>query len=280
MTDSTDPTAAAAFYAPDVTALGRHRPPTPAREYAVVDAGLQVAGESLADAVDVAVGARVLDVAAGNGYSTLAAARRFARVTSTEVAPQALAGGRARAHAENLHVEFLVADVQDLPFADGSFDVVLSTFGAMFAPDQQRAAHEMLRVLRPGGRLGLANWTPDGFIGNLHAVIDTHIAPPPGQAAPTLWGVESHVFALFGAAAPRLRFRRRRLDLRYRSVAHWLEVFRRVHGPTRSAFASLAPAGQAALARDITALLEGMNRAGQDSLVLATDYLEVVAEKR
>jgi SAM-dependent methyltransferase len=249
-------------------------------DFAVVGITLQIVGESLAEAADVRAGERVLDVAAGNGNATLAAARRFAQVTSTDYVPALLDKGRARAQADGLDVRFLEADVEDLPFADGSFDVVLSTFGAMFAPDHGRTAREMLRVLRPGGRIGLANWTPAGFIGRLFKVIGKHLPPPPGLASPALWGSEAHLAELFGAQAADIRAERRLFNFRYRSPAHWVQVFRDYYGPTHKAFAALDSAGQKALERDLVALLEELNVAGDASLVVPGEYLEIVVTKR
>src|SRR5262249_16910818 len=162
----------------------------------------------------------------GNGNATLAAARRFAEVTSTDYVPELLAKGAARAAAEGLQVTFRTADAEDLPFADGSFDVALSTFGAMFTPDHTRPARAMLRVVRPGGRIGLANWTPEGFIGQLFKVIGGYIPAPAGLKSPALWGTESHLAELFGAQAAGIRAVRRNFNFRYRSAAHWLQIFR------------------------------------------------------
>ena len=248
-------------------------------DFAVIGTTLQIVGESLAEAADVRAGERVLDVAAGNGNATLAAARRFAQVTSTDYVPALLDEGRVRAHADGLSVQFQVADAEELPFDDGSFDAVLSTFGAMFTPDHGRPAREMLRVLRDGGRIGLANWTPEGFIGRLFKVIGAHVPPPAGLKSPALWGTEPHIVELFGPRAAQIRCERRIFNFRYRSAAHWLQVFRDYYGPTLKAFAALDAAGQQALERDITALLEEMNTAGAASLVVPGEYLEVVITK-
>src|SRR5262245_4506431 len=193
-------------------------------DFAVVGVTLQIVGEMLAEAADIRAGERVLDVAAGNGNATLAAAHRFAQVTSTDYVPALLEKGRARAEAEGLQVEFKVADAEDLPFKDGSFDVVLSTYGAMFTPEHTRPAREMLRVVRSGGRIGLANWTPEGFIGQLFKVIGAYVAPPVGLKSPALWGTEPHIVALFGAQAADIRCERRHFNFRYRSGAHWIQV--------------------------------------------------------
>jgi ubiquinone/menaquinone biosynthesis C-methylase UbiE len=263
--------------APDFTAIKQRQQATWASgDYAVIGTTLQIVGESLAEAADVRAGERVLDVAAGNCNATLAAARRFAEVTATDYVPSLLEKGRERARAEGLPVRFQVADAENLPFPDASFDVVLSTFGAMFTPDHDRVAREMLRVLRPGGRLGMANWTPDGFIGRLFKVIGSHVAPPAGLRPPTLWGTERHVVELFGTQAAEIRSERRYFKFRYRSAAHWVQVFRDFYGPTHKAFAALDAKGGQALERDITALLEELNTAGKASLVVPSEYLEIV----
>ena len=249
-------------------------------DFAIIGVTLQIVGEALAEAADIRAGERVLDVAAGNGNATLAAAHRFADVTSTDYVPELLDKGRARAAAEGLPVHFRVADAEDLPFADGSFDVALSTFGAMFTPDHTRPAREMLRVVRRGGRIGLANWTPEGFIGQLFKVIGAYIPPPAGLKSPALWGAETHLAELFGDGAAHTRSARKMFNFRYRSAAHWIQIFRDFYGPTHKAFAALDAAGQAALEKDITALLNRCNTAGPQSLVVPGEYLEVVIERK
>ena len=265
---------------PDLAAVKRRQQATWASgDYAIVGTTLQIVGENLAEAVDVRAGEHVLDVAAGNGNATLAAARRFATVISTDYVGSLLDKGRARARAEGLAVHFEEADVENLPFADGTFDVVLSTFGAMFAPDQERTAAEMMRVLRPGGRLGMANWTPESFIGRLFKLIGAYVPPPAGVKSPALWGSEPHVGRLLNAQAERIRCERRTFNFRYASPAHWLQVFRDFYGPTHKAFMSLDAEGARALERDITQLLDEMNASGQGSLVVPSEYLEVVVTK-
>jgi ubiquinone/menaquinone biosynthesis C-methylase UbiE len=267
--------------APDFAAIKQRQQATWASgDFAVIGTTLQIVGESLAEAVDVRAGERVLDVAAGNGNATLAAARRFAEVTSTDYVQALLDKGRERARAEGLSVEFRAADAEELPFPDASFDVVLSTFGAMFTPDHGRTAREMLRVLRDGGRIGMANWTPEGFIGRLFKVIGAHLPPPAGLKSPALWGTEPHIVELFGAQATQIRCERRMFRFRYRSAAHWVQVFRDFYGPTHKAFAALEGTASQALERDITTLLEQMNIAGAASLVVPSEYLEVVLTKR
>ena len=266
---------------PDFAAIKQRQQATWASgDFAVIGTTLQIVGESLAEATDIRAGDRVLDVAAGNGNATLAAARRFGDVTSTDYVPALLDRGRERARAEGLSANFQVADAEELPFADGSFDVVLSTFGAMFTPEHRRAAHEMLRVVRSGGRIGLANWTPEGFIGRLFKVIGAHVPPPVGLKSPALWGTEPHIVELFGPQATDICCERRIFNFRYRSAAHWLQVFRDYYGPTHKAFAVLDAAGQRALEHDITALLDNMNTAGAASLVVPGEYLEVVVTRR
>ncbi len=252
-------------------------------DYAVVGTTLQIVGETLCEAVDLRAGERVLDVAGGNGNATLAAARRFADVTSTDYVPALLERGRARAAAERLAVEFQVADAEALPFADGSFDVVLSTFGVMFTPDQEKAAAEMLRVCRPGGRIGLANWTPAGFVGQLFKLIGAYVPPPPGVKSPALWGTEERLRALFPGVAA-VEAAPRTFNFRYRSADHLLEVFRTYYGPVHKAFLALDAGRQAGLEEEMLALLARLDRAGGEGrggsgLVVPSEYLEVVIRR-
>ena len=273
--------AAAAVSAPDFSAVKtRQQIAWSTGNYAVVGTTLQIVGEDLCEALDLRSGARVLDVAAGNGNATLAAARRWCEVTSTDYVGSLLDAGRARALAEGHSIKFQEADAEKLPFADASFDVVLSTFGVMFSPDHTRAASEMLRVVRDGGRIGLANWTPEGFIGQLFKMVGSYVPPPAGLKSPALWGTEPHIVALFGSQAADIRCARKHFNFRYRSSAHWIQVFREFYGPTLKAFAALDAVKQVALERDITNLLERFNRAGKDSLVVPGEYLETVIIKR
>jgi SAM-dependent methyltransferase len=247
--------------------------------YAVVGTTLQIVGEALCEALDVRAGNRVLDVAAGNGNATLAAARRWCEVTSTDYVAALLDAGRARAQAEGLDVRFQEADAEALPFDDASFDIVMSTFGVMFTPDQERAAAELMRVCKPGGKIGLANWTPDSFIGQVFKTIGKYIAPPAGVKSPALWGTEARLAELFGANAARIHATSRQFVFRYRSPAHFIEVFRTYYGPMNKAFAALEGERQAAFLDDLMALMDSRNRSGDDSLVLPSDYLEVVVER-
>jgi SAM-dependent methyltransferase len=249
-------------------------------DYAIVGTTLQIVGENLVEAVDLRAGEQVLDVAAGNGNATLAAARRFAHVTSTDYVPELLEKGAQRSRANGLDVRFRTADAEDLPFADGAFDVALSTFGVMFAPDQATAARELTRVVRGGGRIGLANWTPEGFIGELFRLIAAYVPPPAGLQSPMLWGTEPRIVELFGPASTDIRCERRRFNFRYQSAAHWIEVFRNYYGPTYKVYAALDPDRQASLTRDIGALLERRNVGGAHSLVVPSEYLEVVITRK
>jgi ubiquinone/menaquinone biosynthesis C-methylase UbiE len=267
--------------APDFAAIKAKQQATWASgDFAVIGTTLQLVGELLAEAVDVRAGERVIDIAAGNGNATLAAARRFARVASTDYVPDLLEKGRARARAEGLDVEFRTADAEDLPFDDASFDVALSTFGIMFTPDHARAARQVLRVVRSGGRIGFANWTPEGFIGQLFKVIGAHVPPAKGLKSPALWGTEPHIVALFGSHAADIACVRKSFNFRYLSSAHWVQVFRDFYGPTHKAFAALDAPKRTALERDIVELLDRANIAGRDSLVVPAEYLEVVIVKR
>lgn len=263
---------------PDYAAIKSRQQATWASgDYAIVGTTLQLVGERLCEAVDLRAGEHVLDVAAGNGNATLAAARRFAQVISTDYVDALLDRGKERAAADRLPVMFQHADAEALPFDDGAFDVVLSTFGVMFAPDQTTAAAEMKRVVRRGGRIGLANWTPEGFIGQLFKLIGRHVPPPAGLNSPALWGAEAHLRQLFPGCE--VRVAKQIFNFRYRSADHWLEVFRNYYGPTHRAFAALDAAGQASLERDLRDLLARLDRGGGKGLVVPGEYAEAVIVK-
>ncbi|AUT66052.1 class I SAM-dependent methyltransferase [Paraburkholderia terrae] len=247
--------------------------------YAVVGTTLQIVGENLCEALDVRAGHRVLDVAAGNGNATLAAARRYCDVTSTDYVASLLDSGRARAQAEGLPVQFQQADAEALPYADASFDIVMSTFGVMFTPDQEKAAAELVRVCKPGGRIGLANWTPESFIGQLFKTIGKYIPPPAGVKSPALWGTKARLEELFGANARNIIAASRDFTFRYRSPEHFVDVFRTFYGPMNKAFAALEGEPQAAFLRDLMTLIESRNRSNDATLVLPSEYLEVVVER-
>jgi len=267
--------------APDYAAIkARQQAAWASGNFAVIGVTLQIVGETLAETADIRAGETVIDVAAGNGNASLAAAHRLARVTSTDYVPALLEKGRARAAAEGLDIAFQVADAENLPFQDGSFDVALSTFGVMFTPDHARTAAELLRVVRAGGRIGLANWTPDSFIGQLFKVIGKAVPPPVGVMSPLLWGTEAYLGELFGDAAADIRTERRDFCFRYASSGHWLQVFRDFYGPVNKAFGALDSDRQALLEHEIVALLERFNTAGNASLVVPSEYLEAVIVKR
>lgn len=264
---------------PDLAALKQRQQGTwAAGDYAVIGTTLQIVGETLCEALDLRAGQSVLDVAAGNGNATLAAARRWCEVTSTDYVPALLERGRARAGAEGLRVKFQPADAEALPFDDDSFDVVISTFGVMFTPDQDAAAREMLRVCKPGGRIGMANWTPASFIGQVFKTLGRHIPPMPGVKSPALWGTEARLNEMF-AADGSVQATPRSFVFRYRSPEHWLEVFRTWYGPVHKAFASLPAGGQAALERDLLALIDSLNQAKGGAMVVPSEYLEVAIQK-
>lgn len=247
--------------------------------YAVVGTTLQLVGESLCEALDLRSGSRVLDVAAGNGNATLAAARRWCEVTSTDYVGSLLEAGRARALAEGHTIRFQEADAENLPFHDASFDAVLSTFGVMFTPDQDKAASELARVCKPGGRIGLANWTPESFIGQLFKTIGKYIPPAPGMKSPALWGTKARLEELFGRAAKEIRTASRAFTFRYRSPEHWIEVFRTYYGPMNKTYGALDAAKQGAFTQDVRALIARDNRSGDGTMVLPCEYLEVVVER-
>jgi ubiquinone/menaquinone biosynthesis C-methylase UbiE len=247
--------------------------------YAVVGTTLQIVGESLCEALDLRSGARVLDVAAGNGNASLAAARRWCDVTSTDFVPSLLESGRARALAEGYRIDFREADAENLPFPDASFDAVMSTFGVMFTPNQEQAASELARICRPGGKIGLANWTPDSFIGQLFKTIGKYVPPAPGVKSAALWGTRARLEELFGKAAREIRTNRRSFVFRYHSPTHWIEVFRAYYGPMTRTFGALDADKQTAFSQELLALIESHNRSGDRTLVLPSDYLEIVIER-
>ena len=249
-------------------------------DYAIVGTTLQIVGEALCEALDVRAGQKVLDVAAGNGNATLAAARRWCEVVSTDYVPSLLERGKTRATAEGLSVEFKVADAEALNFADATFDVVVSTFGVMFTPNQDKAAAELLRVCKSGGKIGLANWTPEGFIGQLFKTLGKYLPPPAGAKSPAMWGTKARITEMFGTAAASIKAEPRDFMFRYRSPEHFLEIFGTYYGPVLKAFAALDEANQQGLKNDMLALIGRMNRASDGTMVVPSEYLEVVISKR
>lgn len=270
-------TAAVATPAPDLRALkARQHAAWSSGDYAVVGTTLQIVGESLCEALDLRSGTRVLDVAAGNGNASLAAARRWCEVISTDYVPELLERGRERAAAERLAITFHEADAESLPFTDASFDAVVSTFGVMFVADHERAAGELLRVCKPGGKVGMANWTPDGFIGQVFKTIGKHLPPPAGAKSPARWGTRAALTEMFGGRARAIAATEKTFAFRYRSPAHWLEVFKTWYGPVLKAFGALPQAGQVALEHDLLELMARFNRSGNESMVVPSEYLEIV----
>jgi ubiquinone/menaquinone biosynthesis C-methylase UbiE len=267
--------------APNLTAIkDRQQKTWTSGNYGRIGNTLVIMGELLCEAVNLHAGDKVLDVATGSGNTAISAARRFCEVTGIDYVPELIEDARKRAEVEGLEITFEVGDAEDLPYPDASFDVVLSTLGVMFAPDQEKVAEELLRVCRNGGKIGLANWTPDGFIGNMFRTLGKHVPPPSGIKSPPLWGTEERLRELLGEGVASLEVTRRSYILRYPSARHFVEYFRSYYGPTLKAFESLDREGQEALAKDLEELLEQWNTSGDATLVVPSDYLEVVAVRR
>jgi ubiquinone/menaquinone biosynthesis C-methylase UbiE len=265
----------------DLTALKiRQQAAWSAGNYAVVGTTLQIVGEQLCETLDLRAGAKVLDVAAGNGMVSLAAARRWCEVTSTDYVPALLEQGRARAAAEGQSIEFIEADAENLPFEDQSFDTVLSTFGVMFTPNQDQAAAELLRVCKPKGQIGLTNWTPEGFIGQVFKTLGKYLPPPAGAKSPALWGTRARLAEMFGSAASSIKAETRHFNFRYRSPEHFLSVFETFYGPIHKAFATLDQQRQTELRNDLHALIVRMNRATDGAMIVPSEYLEVAVTKQ
>lgn len=250
-----------------------------AGDFAKIGVTLQIVGEELAESMDLPTGSSVLDVAAGNGNATLAFARRFNRVTSTDFVPALLENGKVRARAESLEIEFESADVENLRFEDDSFDAVVSTFGIMFAPDQTRAASEMCRVTRPGGSMGMANWTPEGFIGAMFKTMGKHVQPAPGLNSPGVWGTEKWIGETFKDRVETIYVTRKNFMFRYPSPQFFVDYFRVYYGPTQKAFSGLSGLGQVALNDDLLALVAEFNTATDGTMRVPAEYLEIVMKK-
>jgi SAM-dependent methyltransferase len=266
---------------PDLTAIKRRQKKARSSgDYGKVGVTLLMIAEALAEAAELHPGQRVLDVACGNGNTSLAAARRFCEVVGMDYVPMLLDEGRERAKAEGLAVDFREGDAEELPFPDASFDVVLSTLGVMFAPNQQKAAVELLRVVRPGGKIGMANWVPDGYIGNLFKTIGKYVPPPPGLKPPFRWGTEEGLDELLNGGIGSLQTRRRTFVWRFPSAQHHVDFMREYYGPLNKAFGALDEEGQNALESDLISLAESYNRSDDGTAVLHADYLEIVATRR
>ena len=267
--------------APDLAAVKQRQQATwSSGDYHMIGTQIQVVSELMIEALDVHSNERVLDVATGSGNAALAAARRGCDVIGVDYVPSLLARARRRADAEGLPAEFVEGDAEALPFRDGRFDVVSSVFGAMFAPDQERTASELVRVCRAGGRIGLVAHTPDGFIGQLFKVVGRHVPPPAGVRSPIQWGTEARLRELFGDAIGGLRTAKRLYVFRYRSPEVYLDYWRRFYGPTLKAFEAVGEDGREALEQDLLQLIATFNRADDGTMVVPTEYLEAVIVKR
>ncbi len=265
---------------PDYTAIkSRQQQTWGSGDYHVIASIIVPISERLCDAVGLRAGQRVLDVATGSGNTAIAAARRMCEVTGVDYEPGLLERGRQRAAAEGVYVSFMEGDAEALPVADAAFDVVLSTVGVMFAPNQEQAAAEMLRACRGGGRIGMVNWTPEGWIGEMFRVVGRHVAPPAGLRPGTRWGADEGVRELFGSDITDVRMERRTVDFHFSSAQQFLDLFRDFYGPVLKAFAALDAIGQQALARDLIDAVERYNRSDDDTLVVPAEYLEVVATR-
>jgi ubiquinone/menaquinone biosynthesis C-methylase UbiE len=261
----------------DLTAVkARQQAAWASGDYAVVGTTLQIVGEDLCEALDLRAGQTVLDVAAGNGNVALAAARRWCDVVATDYVQALLDRARERASADRLTIEFREADAENLPFPDASFDAVVSTFGVMFTPDQERAASELVRVCKRGGKIGLANWTPEGFIGQVFKTLGKYLPPPAGVKSPALWGTRARLAELFDPHASSIKAAQRNFVFRYRSPEHFLDIFRTYYGPLHKAFGALDAAAGSGLERDLKALVGQLNRSGDETMVLPSEYLEIV----
>ncbi|WP_299989444.1 class I SAM-dependent methyltransferase [uncultured Ruegeria sp.] len=249
-------------------------------DYSKVGVTLQITGEELAEAMDMRADSTILDVAAGNGNATLAFARRFCNVTSTDYVESLLDASGKRAQAEGLFVNYKVADAENLPFVDQSFDAVVSTFGVMFTPNQAQSAAELQRVVRTGGKIGMANWTPESFIGQLFKTIGKHVPPPAGVNSPAMWGNREWIDQMFGTQCEVASFQRKNFMFRYRSAAHFMEYFRTFYGPMQKAFEALDTEGQTALRNDMMALIDKFDISTNDSLCISSEYAEIIIERR
>ena len=265
---------------PDLAAVKQRQQQTWASaDYAAVAARIVPMAEGLAQNAGLRAGDRVLDVATGSGNAALAAARCGCEVTGIDYVPALLERARARAAAEGLEIEFAEGDAEHLAFPDASFDAVLSCLGVMFTPDQERAAAELVRVCRPGGTIGLVNWTPAGFIGQLLRTVGKHVPPPAGVRPPPQWGTEERLRELLGDAVSRLDIQRRTFVFRFRSPDHFATFFRDNYGPVHKAFGALDEPGRERFYDDLTALAREHDREEGPSVAMPAEYLEAVATR-
>lgn len=277
MTTTVEPTSTPT---PDFTAIkGRQQKTWGSGDYHQIAAIIVPIAERLCDIIDLRADEQVLDVATGSGNAAIAAARRMTSVTGVDYVPSLLERGRQRAQAEGVSVTFIEGDAEALPVDDGAYDVVLSTVGVMFAPNQQQAANELLRALRPGGRIGLANWTPEGWIGELLRTVGRHVAPPAGVRSPSYWGTEDGVRSLLGSGTSSLEMSRQMFVWRFASGQQFLDLFRDFYGPTFKAFEALDESGKQALAEDLLQTVTRYATHENGTLLIPAEYLEVVAVK-
>jgi SAM-dependent methyltransferase len=279
---TTDPAPTTARPQPDLEAIkARQQATWSTGDYHVIATQIQIVAELLIERLDVRSTERVLDVATGSGNAAIAAARRGCEVVGIDYVPALLERARRRSKAEGLSIDYVEGDAEALTFLDGSFDVVTSVFGAMFAPDQERTAAELLRVTRSGGRIGIVAHTPDGFIGQLFRTIAKHVPPPAGLRSPIQWGTEVRLRELFGAEASDIRTEKRTYAFRGRSAEAWVETWRREYGPIRKAFDAVSGVdGRVALEQDLVELIGRFNRAADGTMVVPSEYLEAVIVKR
>ena len=266
---------------PDLAAIKTRQQATWASgDYAVIGTTLTLVGEQLCESMDLRAGQAVLDVACGNGAATLAAARRFCTVTGLDYVPSLLARAEERARADRLDIAFVEGDAEGLPFIDGQFDAALSTFGVMFTPDHRKAASELARVVRRGGKIGLASWTPDGFVGQLFALVGRTMPPPAGIKPPPLWGTIGHCQELFADSAASIQSQHREFVFRYLSPEHFVDVFRSFYGPTHKLYGALPEDKARAFTADLTDLIRRFNRADDGTMVVPSKYLELIVTRR
>ena len=248
-------------------------------DYARIGVTLQITGEELANDADFKPGSRILDVAAGNGNASLALARRFCRVVSTDYVQPLLDKGQARAAAEALDIKFQIADAQKLPFAEGEFDGVASVFGVMFAPDQPASAFEIIRVCKPGGKIALASWTPRSFVGRMCGTIGSHMSAAPGFKAPANWGRDEWIAEYLSPASSSVSVTKKNYQFRYISPQHYLDFFRTHYGLCKKAFEKVGADGEEALANDILDLVNEFNVAEDGTVSIPSEYAQVIMIK-
>jgi SAM-dependent methyltransferase len=266
---------------PDFAAIKQRQQATWASgDYHRIATQIQIVSELMIEALDLRSTERVLDVATGSGNAALAAARRGSSVVGVDYVPELLERARLRAEADELSIDLVEGDAEGLPFPDGAFDVTVSVFGSMFAPDPEQAANELVRVTRPGGRIGSVAHTPSGFIGQVFKTIARHVPPPAGVRSPIEWGTEERLGELFGPSSAGLRVEKRHYVFRATSPEAWVAAWRTWYGPIHKAFAAVGEAGAAALEADLIEVIGRFNRSGDGTVVVPSEYLEAVIVRR